>query len=48
MSIIYNKDRNVFVLNTGETTYGIAIVDGRYVAHGYYGKGFRWKMYAVF
>ncbi len=38
MSIIYNKDRNVFVLNTGETTYGIAIVDGRYVAHGYYGK----------
>lgn len=38
MSIVYDKDRNVFALNTCETTYGIAIVDGKYVAHGYYGK----------
>lgn len=38
MSIIYDKIGNTFALNTCETTYGVAIVDNRYVAHGYYGK----------
>ncbi len=38
MPIIYDKTRKVFALNTPETTYGIAILDGIYVAHAYYGK----------
>ncbi len=32
-----DEKNNVFLLNTENTSYGIAIVDGRYVEHLYYG-----------
>lgn len=38
MGIIYDEEQKVFLLHTPRTTYGIAIVDDRYVCHAYYGK----------
>ena len=38
MKIIFDEEKKVFLLHTINTTYGIAIVDGKYVAHMYYGK----------
>lgn len=38
MSIIYDEKQKVFTLNTPNTTYAIAIVDGIYLGHVYYGK----------
>lgn len=35
--IRYDNKNRVFLLNTENTSYGIAIVDGRYVEHLYYG-----------
>lgn len=32
-----DEKNSVFLLNTQNTSYGIAIVDGRYVEHLYYG-----------
>ena len=37
MKIIFDEEKKVFLLHTINTTYGIAIVDGKYVAHMYYG-----------
>ena len=37
MSIIYDKEREVFSLNTPNTTYLIGLMDHRYVGHIYYG-----------
>ncbi|HIY62305.1 MAG TPA: alpha-galactosidase [Candidatus Mediterraneibacter stercoripullorum] len=37
MNIIYDSNNGVFLLNTENTTYGIAIVDGCYLGHLYYG-----------
>lgn len=37
MNIIYNEKNEAFLLHTKNTTYGIAVVDGRYLGHMYYG-----------
>ena len=37
MNIIYDSRNSVFMLNTENTTYGIAVVDGKYLGHLYYG-----------
>lgn len=38
MGIIFDEKKKVFLLNTPNTTYGIAILDEKYVGHLYYGK----------
>ncbi|KAH0792895.1 alpha-galactosidase [Histomonas meleagridis] len=38
MKIVFDDKNNVFLIQTKNTTYGIAIVDGKYVGHLYYGK----------
>ena len=38
MGIIFNQKEQVFLLNTPNTTYGIAIADDKYLLHLYYGK----------
>ena len=37
MKIIFDEKNKVFLLHTENTTYGLAVVDGRYVEHLYYG-----------
>ena len=38
MGIIFDETNKVFLLNTKNTTYGIAVTDGMYLNHLYYGK----------
>ncbi len=38
MKIVFDKKNNVFLLRTKNTEYALAVVDGRYVEHLYYGK----------
>lgn len=38
MKIIFDEKNNVFLLCTENTAYALAVVDGRYVEHLYYGK----------
>ena len=38
MAIIYDEKEQVFMLNTPNTTYAIAVTDGTYLCHLYYGK----------
>lgn len=38
MSVIYDEQQKVFVLNTPDTCYAIAVVDDGYLGHAYYGK----------
>ncbi|MCD8021232.1 MAG: alpha-galactosidase [Clostridiales bacterium] len=38
MNIVFDKEKEVFLLQTERTTYGITIVDDRYVEHLYYGR----------
>lgn len=38
MAIIYNDKEQVFMLHTPHTTYAIAVTDGSYLCHLYYGK----------
>ena len=37
MKIVFDKKNNVFLLRTKNTEYALAVVDGRYVEHLYYG-----------
>ena len=37
MKIIFDEKNKVFLLHTENTTYGLAVVDDRYVEHLYYG-----------
>lgn len=38
MGIIFDETNKVFLLNTKNTTYGIAVTDGMYLNHLYYGR----------
>lgn len=38
MGIVFNEKSKVFLLNTPNTTYGVAIADDQYLLHLYYGK----------
>ena len=38
MNIKYDENRQVFLINTEHTSYGMAVTDGRYLCHLYYGK----------
>ncbi|MGN0293902.1 MAG: alpha-galactosidase [Lachnospiraceae bacterium] len=38
MSVFYDEQQKVFVLNTPDTCYAIAVVDDGYLGHAYYGK----------
>ena len=38
MKIVADEGKQVFLLHTENSTYGIAILDNRYVGHLYYGK----------
>lgn len=38
MGIIFDEKENVFVLNTENTTYAIAVTDNVYLCHAYYGR----------
>jgi len=38
MSILYDERQKVFLLHSPGTTYGIAVVDDRYLCHAYYGE----------
>lgn len=38
MQIIFDEKTNVFLIHTENTTYGMAVADGRYLGHVYYGR----------
>ncbi len=38
MAILFDEEQKVFLLHTPNTTYGIAVVDDRFLCHLYYGK----------
>ena len=38
MSVQFNSEKNLFVINTRNTTYAFDIIHGRYLRHLYYGK----------
>lgn len=38
MAVIYDEKEQIFLLHTQNTTYAIAVTDGKYLCHLYYGK----------
>ena len=38
MAVLFDEEKKVFLLHTPQTTYGIAVVDDRFLCHLYYGK----------
>ena len=38
MAVLFDEEKKVFLLHTPQTTYGIAVVDDRFLCHAYYGK----------